>query len=49
LTEKLREETTDCSLYARRLEKEIVDGKRETVAELRGFYAAEHLVWQEAS
>ena len=49
LTEKLREETTDWSLYARRLEKEIVDGKRETVAELRGFYAAEHLVWQEAS
>ena len=49
LTEKLREETTDCSLYAHRLEKEIVDGKRETVAELRGFYAAEHLVWQEAS
>ena len=49
LTEKLREETTDWSLYARRLKQEIVDAKRETVAELRGFYAAEHLVWQKAS
>jgi hypothetical protein len=49
LTEELRDETTDWSLYARRLKKEIFDGKRETVAELWGFYAAEHLVWQEAS
>ena len=44
LTEELRDETPDWSLYARRLKKEIFDGKRETVAELRGFYAAEHLV-----
>ena len=44
LTEELRDETTDWSLYARRLKKEIFDGKRETVAELWGFYAAEPLV-----
>ena len=49
LTAELRDETSDWSLYARRLKREIVDGKRETMAELRGFYAAEHLVWQEAS
>ena len=48
LKQELRDEGTEWSLYARRLEKEIVDAKRETVAELRGFYAAEHLVWQEA-
>jgi hypothetical protein len=44
LKQELRDETTDWSLYARRLKREIIDGKRETVAELRGFYAAEHLV-----
>ena len=49
LTEELRAETTDWSLYARRLKQEIVDAKRETVAELRGFYAAKHGVWQDAS
>ena len=49
LQETLKEETADWSLYAKRLEKEIIDAKRATVAELRGFYASEHLVWQEAS
>ena len=49
LQETLKEETADWSLYAKRLEKEIIDAKRETVAELRGLYASEHLVWQEAS
>ena len=49
LKETPKEETTDWSLYAKRLEKEIIDAKRATVAELRGFYASEHLVWQEAS
>jgi len=49
LKHELRDEGTEWSLYARRLEKEIVDAKRETVAELRGFYAAEHVVWQDAS
>ena len=48
LKQELRDEATEWSLYARRLKQEIVDAKRETVAELRGFYAAEHLVWQEA-
>jgi len=49
LKQELRDEATEWSLYARRLKQEIVDAKRETVAELRGFYAAEHLVWQDAS
>ena len=26
-----------------------IDAERETMAELRGFYVSEHLVWQEAS
>ena len=60
LKETPKEETTDWSLYAKRLEKEkslyakslekeIIDAKRETVAGLRSFYASQHLVRQEAS
>ena len=49
LKEKLKKETADWSLYAKRLKNKIIDAVRETVAELRGFYVSEHLVWQEAS
>ena len=48
VTEKLKDETTQWSLYTNRLKKEYIDSERETVAELRGFYVSEHLVWQEA-
>ena len=36
-------------VYAKRLKKQHIDAERETVAECRGFYKSEHLVWQEAS
>ena len=49
LKEKLKKETADWSLYAKRLKNKIIDAVRETVAELRGFYVSEHLVWQEAN
>ena len=49
MTEKLKDETTQWSLYTNRLKKEYIDSERETVAELRGFYVSEHLVWQEAN
>ena len=38
LKEKLKDETTEWSLYTNRLEKQHVDAKRHPVAELRGVY-----------
>ena len=49
VTLELQDEATKWSLYTNRLKKVHIDAERETMAELRGFYVSEHLVWQEAS